>query len=157
MDGLAAVLKAQARANALAARALAAARTDPESKYFVYALLLQDGRIYVGQTDNIYQRLLDHFAMTKFAAQWVRLHGPPVRVLEILVDVDKDAENYLTLSYIAKFGADSVRGGSWHSVFTREPACVAQFTPHKLYKALSREQIEDVQAEVRANAKLLQS
>lgn len=153
---LSAALKAQARANIAAKAALERSRGDTGKtcRYFVYALLLQDAKIYVGETDNIYQRLLDHFSMSRSTAQWVRMHGPPVRILEIVADADQGAENYMALSYISKFGADAVRGGAWHGVFATPPSSVADFREKKVYKYLSRAEIDDVEREIRANLKI---
>lgn len=149
-------LKAQTRANIAAKKALENAREDPGKtcRYFVYALLLQDAKIYVGETDNIYQRLCDHFAMTRSTSQWVRMNGPPIRILEIIVDADQGAENYLTLSYISKFGADAVRGGAWHGIFATPPSCASEFRAQKVYSCLSRAEIDDVEREIRENMKI---
>lgn len=155
-SSLAAALRDQARANTLARVELAAHKTDAAAKYFVYVLLLNENRIYVGSTDNVYQRLTDHFAMTRSASCWVRLHGPPVRILEILADADAGAENRKTVEYISRFGADLVRGGRWCGVFGMEtPQCAQTFRPDRLYSSLSREEIDGVEREVRKNVVLL--
>ena len=149
---LAFALRSQARSNAIARAALAEAKSCASAKYFVYVLLLNENRIYIGSTDNIYQRLTDHFGMTRSAAAWVRLHGPPVRILEVVADADPDAENRKTVEYISRFGADLVRGGKWYTVFSIEsPACAESFRPDRLYRSLSRVEIDDIEAEVRAN------
>lgn len=151
---LAVALRAQARANVLAKRALGHAKAGA-SKYFAYALLLGEGKIYVGVTDNIYQRLSDHFLMSRSTSAWVRMHGPPVRILEIVVGADADTENYLTMEYIARFGAENVRGGVWNAVFCAAPPSAAFFRPDKLYARLSRAEIDAVAAEIEENASLL--
>ena len=53
------------------------------ARYFTYVLLLQQGKIYVGSTDNIYTRLADHFSGSPSSALWVKEYGPVVRVVEI--------------------------------------------------------------------------
>ena len=151
---VAVALRAQARANVLAKTALEAAKTHGSDKYFVYALLLNEGKIYVGQTDNVYQRLLDHFTMSRSTSAWVRMHGPPVRILEVVVDADACAENYMTLDYISRFGADNVRGGVWNAVFCNAPPIAANFRPDKVYDRLSRAEIDAVFAEIQDNAQL---
>jgi hypothetical protein len=154
---LSVALKAQTRANIAAKKALEGARGDPgrTCRYFVYALLLQDAKIYVGETDNIFQRLLDHFTMSRSTAQWVRMNGPPIRILEIITDADQGAENYLTLSYISKFGADAVRGGAWHGVFAAPPSNASDFRAQKLYNSLTRSEIDDVERDIRENIKFM--
>ena len=91
----------------------AAKRRDPEAKFFTYVLQLQDNKYYVGTTDNIYQRLLDHTLMTPMSAIWVRHHGPVQRVLEVSRNSSKADEAYKTLQYMDMFGWDNVRGGGY--------------------------------------------
>ena len=148
-------LRAQAKANVLAKKSLEEAKTDKGAKYFVYALLLNEGKIYVGTTDNIFQRLLDHFTMSKSTSSWVRLHGPPLRILEIIVDADAYAENYLPLDYISRFGPENVRGGVWNAVFCPPPPGAATFRPDKMYARLSRAEIDSIADEIEENARLL--
>lgn len=154
-DRLSIALRAQAKANVLAKKSLEEAKTDPASKYFVYALLLNEGKIYIGTTDNVYQRLLDHFTMSKSTSSWVRLHGPPQRILEIVIDADAYAENYLTLDYISRFGPENVRGGVWNAVFCPPPPGASTFRPDKMYSRLSRTEIDSIAAEIEENARLL--
>ena len=66
------------------------------SRYFTYVLLLENGgkndKIYVGDTDNIYTRLMTHIEMSPSSAAWVKMHGPVKRVLEITHDAQPGAE-----------------------------------------------------------------
>lgn len=88
-------------------------KKDPGAKYFTYVLQLQDGKFYVGNTDNIYTRLLDHKLMTPSSSMWVKEHGPVERVVEISRNCCKDDEHYKTLQYMAMFGWENVRGSSY--------------------------------------------
>ena len=88
---------------------------------------------------------------TELAAALAEL---PSGLLEIVADADQGAENYMALSYISKFGADAVRGGAWHGVFATPPSSVADFREKKVYKYLSRAEIDDVEREIRANLKI---
>jgi predicted GIY-YIG superfamily endonuclease len=149
---LAIALKSQARSNASARKELAATKTsDRECKFFVYVLLLQEGRIYVGATDNVYQRLYDHFNVTRSTAAFVRMYGPPTRVLEIVADAAPGDEDAITAKYIAMFGIDSVRGGKWHSIFS-PPACDTRDVraSDRAFHSLSRAEIDDVMREIAA-------
>ena len=153
---LAGMLRDQARANTIARLELKRSKSDPSAKYFVYVLLLSEGRIYVGSTDNIYDRLTSHFGMTSSAAAWVKLHGPPVRVLEVIADADSGAENRKTIEYMARWGSELVRGGKWHGVFgTETPSCADSYRPDRLYRSLSRSEIDAIEQEVRSNVALL--
>ncbi len=84
-----------------------------ETKFFTYALLLENGKIYVGDTNNIYQRLLEHVTLSASSAMWVREHGPVRRVLEITFDAQEGAEEERTLDYMTMFGWENVRGSGW--------------------------------------------
>lgn len=144
-------LKRQVRANAEARRALAVERGEnkEKGKFFVYVLLLQEGKIYVGSTDNVYQRLYDHFEMTQSTAAWVRLHGPPQRVIEIVADAAPGDEDAITARYIAMFGQDSVRGGKWHAIFSPPPCDTRDVRAgERAFRSLSRSEIDDVVREI---------
>lgn len=151
-SSLAIALKAQARANAEARRELALEKSgDAEKKFFVYALLLQDSKVYVGATDNVYQRLYDHFNVTKSTAAWVRMHGPPARVLEIVADAEPGDEDAVTTKYIAMFGIENVRGGRWHAIFSPPPCDVRDVrVSGRAFRSLSRAEIDDVVREITA-------
>lgn len=88
-------------------------KKDPDARYYTYVLQLQDGKYYVGNTDNIYQRLLDHIMLTPSTALFVKKHGPVERVVEISKNSYKDHELYKTLQYMTMFGWTNVRGSSY--------------------------------------------
>lgn len=81
-------------------RAYAKVKRDPAARYYTYVLLLQNNKMYVGVTDNIYNRLLDHCLMSASSSIWVRQHGPVQRVIEIARDCARDDEAYKTLEYM---------------------------------------------------------
>jgi predicted GIY-YIG superfamily endonuclease len=151
-SSLAVALKSQARSNAIAKKELAASKTEErDCKFFVYVLLLQEGRIYVGATDNVYQRLYDHYNMTRSTAAFVRMYGPPTRVLEIVADASPGDEDAITAKYIAMFGNDSVRGGKWHSIFSPPPCDTRDVrVSDRAFRSLSRAEIDDVTREIAA-------
>ena len=99
------------------------ARLKKESKgrYFTYVILLQNGKIYVGSSDNIYQRLYEHEMQTPQSAGFVREHGPVIRVLEISRNCRADDETYKTLEYMSLFGYENVRGSAWCRGEMRSP------------------------------------
>lgn len=88
-------------------------KKDPSARYYTYVLLLQHSKIYIGNTDNIYTRLMDHRLMGPSAAQWVQKHGPVVRIIEIARNCSANTEKQLTLAYMAGFGVQNVRGASY--------------------------------------------
>ena len=88
-------------------------KSDARAKYYTYVLMLQNGKFYVGNTDNIFLRLYQHYTMSAYSSVWVRTHGPVVRIVEILRNCSKDDEHYKTLQYCSLFGHQNVRG-SWY-------------------------------------------
>ena len=112
---------ASARTSVQLRRTLAKRKRDPSARYFTYTLLLRDGNVYVGSTDNVYVRLLDHYLMTSSSSVWVREHGPVQRVLEIVENSTADDEKYKTLEYMSLFGWERVRGAGWCRSQMRSP------------------------------------
>jgi hypothetical protein len=80
---------------------------------YIYVLELNDGKYYIGKTDNPEYRLESHFNST--GSTWTKLHKP-LNVLEILPDCDNYDEDKITIKYMDKYGIDNVRGGSFVSV-----------------------------------------
>lgn len=94
------MLMLNARLSVNIRRAYTRLKRDPGARYFTYVLLLQNNKMYVGSTDNIYNRLLDHCQMSKNSSVWVREHGPVRRVVEVSRDCHHDDETYKTLEYM---------------------------------------------------------
>ena len=102
-------------------RAYARVKRDPAARYYTYVLLLQDNKMYVGNTDNVYNRLLDHCLMSASSSVWVRQHGPVQRVVEISRDCCREDELYKTLEYMSLFGWKNVRGAGYCRPAMRAP------------------------------------
>ena len=143
----AAILAASIRAMYLEIKDHSAAR------YFVYVLLLPEGKIYVGSTDNIYTRLVDHFTCSPSSSLWVREYGPPVRVVEISKNCRPEDEQYKFTEYADKFGFEQVRGGGCcRLLVSHEPPSVKNFSrrPDGEFEYLTRAEIDDIMHKVRA-------
>lgn len=108
-----ALLLQSARLGAEIRREYQKIKRDPDSRYYTYVLQLQNNKFYVGNTDNIYQRLLDHTTRSVSSAQFVKMHGPVHRVLEVSRGSSKEDELYKTLQYMSMFGWENVRGSSY--------------------------------------------
>lgn len=91
-------------------------KVDPAAKFYTYVLQLQDGKFYVGNTDNIYARMLDHHTMSPSSALWVKHFGPVQRIVEVSRNSAKADEHYKTLQYMSMFGWENVRGSSYCKV-----------------------------------------
>lgn len=140
------VLLENTRSNLNVRQAYARRNRSVEDRFFTYALLLQDGKIYVGSTNNIYQRLLDHSMMTTSSSLWVREHGPVKRVLEITTKAPPGAEAERTLEYMSIFGWEAVRGGGWCKMkMSSPPASLEDFTRGQMpHNFLPRSRITEI-------------
>lgn len=123
------------------------------AKLYTYTLLLQEGCVYVGNTDNIYLRLVDHFGMTASSSQWVRAMGPVVRVMEIIRSTDDDDELAKTMEWVDLLGPEKVRGSTYCRVDARHPP--SSFAGYKRdgsrrYEYMSRAEIDGVVRHVRS-------
>lgn len=127
-------------------------KKDPAARYYTYVLQLQQGKFYVGNTDNIYTRLLDHFMMTKSSSKWVQHHGPVQRLVEVSKNSAKDDENYKTLQYMSMFGWENVRGSSYCRVqMYNPPETLAAFARHREheFQYLTQHEIDAILEQVR--------
>lgn len=80
---------------------------------FIYILELQQGKYYVGKTDNPLFRLDDHFNSNGSA--WTNLYKP-IQVLELIPNCDNYDEDKYTRKYMDKYGVNNVRGGSFVTI-----------------------------------------
>ena len=79
---------------------------------YVYVWQLEDGKYYVGWSENLSRRMDEHILGE--GAVWTKKH-PPVAIVEI-VRGNKDVEKKKTLEYMKARGWENVRGGPWCSV-----------------------------------------
>lgn len=147
-----AMLLQQARLAARIRSTYAKVKRDPGAKYFTYVLLLRDSKVYVGCTDNVYTRLMDHCLMSESASRWVKEHGPVQRVLEISRNGAADDEAYKTLEYMSMFGWQNVRGAGYcRTALQAPPAGLAGFKREctRQFEYLTRAEIEQILGVVR--------
>jgi len=79
----------------------------------VYALKLTNGKYYIGKSDNIEQRLCDHFS--GHGSAWTREHKP-LKIMEVRENVSRFEEDKMTKEYMEKYGIDNVRGGAYTQI-----------------------------------------
>ena len=77
---------------------------------YVYTLLLEQNKYYVGKTDNPRFRIESHFDASGSA--WTKKY-PPLKLLELIPDCDHFDEDKYTKIYMNKYGINNVRGGSF--------------------------------------------
>jgi len=83
-----------------------------QSQIYVYALLLEEGRFYVGKTADIEKRYADH--STGRGAAWASIYKPQ-SVAEHYIPETKFAEENKTKEYMIRHGIHKVRGGPYAS------------------------------------------
>ncbi len=80
---------------------------------FIYALKLEQGKYYIGKTNNPSFRLDNHFNSNGSA--WTMKYKP-IKLLELIPNCDDYDEDKYTRKYMDKYGIDNVRGGSFVSI-----------------------------------------
>jgi hypothetical protein len=76
----------------------------------IYILLLEQDKYYIGKSKNPNTRIEQHFNSN--GSSWTQKYKP-VNVVETLYNCDSFDEDKYTLKYMAKFGINNVRGGSF--------------------------------------------
>ena len=76
----------------------------------VYVLQLEQGKYYVGRTNNVEERIREH--MSGIGSEWTTLYKP-VAIIEIIENCNADMEDIVTKKYMGVYGRDNVRGGSY--------------------------------------------
>lgn len=76
----------------------------------VYVLKLQGGNYYVGKSDDIIARYQQH--LEGRGSAWTKKY-PPLQLVESRDNVSPFEEDKVTKEYMAKYGIDKVRGGSY--------------------------------------------
>jgi predicted GIY-YIG superfamily endonuclease len=77
---------------------------------YIYILELEDGYYYIGRTSDVKKRYKYHKA--GYGSTWTKLHKP-IRLLEIVEDASPYDEDRYVKEYMAKYGIDKVRGGTY--------------------------------------------
>jgi len=80
---------------------------------FIYILLLELNKYYIGKTNNPDIRLDYHFNSN--GSEWTRIYKP-IKVYEIIPNCDSYDEDKYTLKYMEKEGINNVRGGSFSQI-----------------------------------------
>jgi predicted GIY-YIG superfamily endonuclease len=80
---------------------------------FIYILLLELNKYYIGKTNYPDIRLDSHFNSN--GSEWTKIYKP-IKVYELISDCDSYDEDKYTLKYMEKEGIDNVRGGSFSQI-----------------------------------------
>jgi cellular nucleic acid-binding protein len=79
----------------------------------IYVIQLEQGKYYIGKTNNPQFRLESHFNSN--GSEWTKIYKP-INILEIKPNCDDYDEDKITIQYMDKYGINNVRGGSFVSV-----------------------------------------
>ena len=85
---------------------------------YIYILKLKDNKYYIGKTTNPSKRLQDHHSHN--GSSWTKKYDP-IELLELIETNDPFDEDKFTLKYMAKYGIDNVRGGSFTQIILDNP------------------------------------
>lgn len=88
-------------------------------KHGVYILKCEDGRYYVGHSDDIEKRIKQHFGGK--GSKWTKKHRP-TSVLKTYPGLTTKDESRITKEMMHKHGAENVRGGL--RTYTKSPHMV---------------------------------
>ena len=77
----------------------------------LYVLRLEGDNYYIGMSYNLNFRWSQHWGSS--GAKWTKLHKPLEVIRIIYPALEENIENKITLEYIALYGADRVKGGSY--------------------------------------------
>jgi predicted GIY-YIG superfamily endonuclease len=80
---------------------------------FIYILLLELNKYYIGKTNNPDIRIDNHFNCD--GSEWTKIYKP-IKVYELISDCDSYDEDKYTLKYMEKEGINNVRGGSFSQI-----------------------------------------
>lgn len=79
----------------------------------IYVLECENNKYYIGKTKNCIKRINNHFKGN--ATAWTAMHHP-IRLIETIPNCDSFDEDKITKKYMAKYGIDSTRGGSYVTI-----------------------------------------
>ena len=80
---------------------------------YIYILILQDNKYYVGKTDTPIKRITSHFSGDGSA--WTKKYAP-IDIHEIIPNCSEFDESKYTFLYMKKHGIDNVRGGIYCNI-----------------------------------------
>lgn len=79
----------------------------------IYVLKLQNGKYYVGKSQDVQARFKAH--VNGQGCEWTRLH-PPISILEVRENQSPFMEDAITKEYMNKYGYENVRGGAYSQI-----------------------------------------
>jgi hypothetical protein len=88
----------------------------------IYILKLIDNKYYVGKSDNVEKRFMEH--VRGYGSAWTKKYEP-IEIEEIITNASKYDEDKYVKIYMEKYGIDNVRGGAYSSIELNEDQITA--------------------------------
>lgn len=79
----------------------------------VYILKLKEGKYYIGKTKNIEKKWNEH--LSGEGSEWTKKYKP-ILLMKIIVSTSYFDENKYVKKYMAKYGIENVRGGTYSNI-----------------------------------------
>ena len=76
----------------------------------IYVLYLKGGNYYIGKSNNVYARYQQH--LNGKGSAWTKKY-PPISLVKTIESASPFDEDKITKEYMAKYGIEKVRGGSY--------------------------------------------
>ena len=83
----------------------------------IYILRLKENKYYVGKTDDIDKRYLQH--VKGYGSAWTKKYKP-ILIEQTILNASSFDEDKYTKEYMSKYGIDNVRGGSYIQITLSE-------------------------------------
>lgn len=80
----------------------------------LYVIKCEQNKYYIGKSSNLNNRILEHFQGN--GSEWTKKYIP-LEIIQIIKDVDHFDEDKYTKIYMAKYGIDNVRGGTYSQIY----------------------------------------
>lgn len=109
------------------------------TRNYIYVLLLEEDRYYVGRTTNILNRIEQHF--TGYGAVYTMTYRP-IKVIEVTEELSKEDERNKTIEFMEKYGWEKVRGAGWCSLKINKPNFNKKYIKPKIDKEVNPMEVD---------------
>jgi predicted GIY-YIG superfamily endonuclease len=82
-------------------------------KTTIYVLKLKNNKYYVGKTNNVQKRFMEH--MSGNGSAWTKKYKP-IEIIETIKNASKYDEDKYVKKYMDKYGMNNVRGGTYVNI-----------------------------------------
>jgi cellular nucleic acid-binding protein len=79
----------------------------------IYVLLLEKGKYYIGKSNDVFKRCIEHFEGK--GSCWTKKYKP-LKLQKTIENVSPFEEDKITKEYMLKYGIENVRGGTYTQI-----------------------------------------